>query len=140
MLRSPNLDDRNFEQLLTEATARMHQVCPQWELSESDPAAVLLQAFTHLTEVLIYRVNRWPLKAYIEFLSLLGLRMQSPTAASVELTFTRPRAAESAVEIPRGSRVAVAKPTGSEQPPVFVTAETVRIESGQTEARVAASD
>ena len=107
-LHSPNLDDRNFEQLLAEATARIHQVCPQWELSESDPAAVLLQAYAHLTEVLIYRVNRWPEKAYFEFLNLLGLRVQPPTAASVDLTFSRPRATESAVEIPRGSRVAVA--------------------------------
>src|SRR5258708_7277671 len=100
-LRAPNLDDRDFEQLLSEAKARVRQACPQWELSESDPAEVLLEAFAHLTEVMIYRLNRLPEKAYIEFLSLLGLRMQPPTAASAELTFSRSRATESAVEIPR---------------------------------------
>jgi len=139
-LRAPNLDDRDFEQLLSEAKARVRQACPQWELSESDPAEVLLEAFAHLTEVMIYRLNRLPEKAYIEFLSLLGLRMQPPTAASAELTFSRSRATESAVEIPRGSRVAVAKPTGSEDPPLFVTAQTSRIEPGQTEAKVMAYD
>src|SRR5258708_34999857 len=110
-LRAPNLDDRDFEQLLSEAKARVRQACPQWELSESDPAEVLLEAFAHLTEVMIYRLNRLPEKAYIEFLSLLGLRMQPPTAASAELTFSRSRATESAGEIPRASRVAGAPPT-----------------------------
>jgi len=139
-LRAPNLDDRSFEQLLLEAKARIHQVCPQWELSESDPATVLLQAFAHLTEVMNYRLNRVPEKVYIEFLNLLGLRLQPPTAASVELTFSRSRAAETPVEIPRGSRVAVTKPTGNENPPSFVTAQMARLEPGQTEVKVMACD
>jgi len=139
-LPTPNLDDRNFEQLLNEAKARIHQTCPQWELSESDPATVLLQAHAYLTEVMLYRLNRVPEKAYIEFLNLLGLRMQPPTAASVELTFTRARASDSAIEIPRGSRVTVSKPTGSENPPLFVTVRSARIEPGQTEINATACD
>jgi len=137
-LRSPNLDDRNFDQLLAEAKARVLSTCPQWELSPSDPATVLLDAFSHLTEVMIYRLNRLPEKAYIEFLNLLGLRMQPPTAASVELTFTRPRATDSVTEIPRGSRVTIEKPTGSQEPPIFVTAQPAVIAAGKTETTVIA--
>ena len=139
-LLPPNLDDRTFEQLVSEATARVRQLCPQWELSESDPATVLLQAFGYVTDVLLYRVNRLPELAYIEFLNLLGLRMQPPTAASVELTFSRARITDSAVEIPRGSRVTVAKPTSSEELPVFSTANTARIEAGQSQTIVTSYD
>src|SRR5262252_6642036 len=89
---------------------------------------------------MLYRLNRVPEKAYIEFLNLLGLRMQPPTAASVEFTFTRARATDSALEIPRGSRVTVSKPTGSENPPLFVTVQSARIEPGQTEVNAIAYD
>src|SRR5262249_58520437 len=123
-LRSPNLDDRDFEQLFTDAKARVHQVCPKWEFSESDPATVLLQAFAHLTEVMNYRLNRVPEKVYIEFLNLLGLRIQPPTAATVELTFSRPKPADVVLEIPRGSRVTVGKPTAGESLPTFLTLQS----------------
>ena len=41
----------------------------------------LVEAFAHLTEVMIYRLNQLPEKAYVAFLNLLGVARHAPTAA-----------------------------------------------------------
>src|SRR5215471_7272920 len=137
-LQTPQLDDRTFDQLLEMAKQRAQQVCPEWDLTPSDPGAVLLDIFAYLTEVLTFRLNRIPEKAYIEFLNLLGVKIQPPVAAAARLVFTRARASEVATEIRRGTRVTVARPAGSGESPVFPTAESIRIEPGQTQASVMA--
>ncbi|MBK8978605.1 MAG: baseplate J/gp47 family protein [Planctomycetes bacterium] len=98
-LASPNLDDRDWRDLMQAARDRIRATCPDWtDLSPSDPGVVLLDVFAYLTEILIYRVNRIPEKAWVEFLRLLGLCLEPATAATAELTFafadgTAPRAA-----------------------------------------------
>ncbi len=137
-LPSPNLDDRDFNQLIEEAQRRIRQSCPEWtDLSPGNPGMVLLELFAHLTETMIYRLNRIPDKAYIEFLSLIGVRVQPPAAASTLLRFERSQAADQALEIRRGTRVAAERADGGE-PPVFVTARTVAIPSGETQVEVLA--
>lgn len=132
-LPSLNLDDRDFQALVNEARLTIARTCPSWtDLSPGDPGMVLLELFAHLTEVMIYRLNRLPDKAYIEFLNLLGVFLQPPTAASVELRFSLPKPAERPVEIPRGTRVTVARATGGSEQPVFSTAEPAVIAAGQT--------
>ena len=63
---TPNLDDRNFDQLLNEAKERFTQFSQstvEWtDLTPSDPGIILLELFAHLTEVMIYRLNRVPQK------------------------------------------------------------------------------
>jgi hypothetical protein len=139
-LPSPNLDDRNFYQLLEEAKARIVQSCPEWrtDLSPSDPGIVLLELFAHLTEVMIHRLNRLPEKAYIEFLRLMGVTIHPPSAARVELNFSLGRAADRPVEIPRGTRVTVARVNGGTELPVFVTSRAVTIDAGNTDINVLA--
>ncbi len=108
-LPSPHLDDRSFQQLLDQARTRIVQACPEWtDLTPHDPGMVLLEAFAHLTETMLYRLNRLPEKAYVEFLRLLGVRLQPPAAASVALRFSVSRPAERPVDIPRGTRVTLA--------------------------------
>ncbi len=137
--RVPNLDDRRFQDLLEEARHLISERCPEWtDLGPSDPGMVLLEAFAHLTEVLIYRLNRVPDKAYIEFLRLIGARMQPPAAAAVELLFSLARAQEVPLEIPRGTRVTVARSGGVGEPPIFVTTESVSVPAGTTEVSVRA--
>ncbi len=42
----PNLDDRRFLDLVTEARERIRQSCPSWtDLSVDDPGIALLEAF-----------------------------------------------------------------------------------------------
>lgn len=60
----PDLDDRTFMQLVEEARRHITRTCPEWtDLSPHDPGMTLVEAFAHLTEVMIYRLNRLPDKA-----------------------------------------------------------------------------
>lgn len=138
-LESPNLDDRTWQQLLDSAIARIRQQSPEWsDLSPGDPGIVLLEAFTFLTESLIYRLNRVPDKLFIEFLRLIGVRLQPPAAASVSLVFTRERGVKGALEIPRGTHVTIARPGTGSEAPVFATAEAATIAADADEVTVRA--
>jgi hypothetical protein len=138
-LPSPHLDDRTFHQLLDEARARITQACPEWtDLSPHDPGMVLLEAFAHLTETMLYRLNRLPEKVYVEFLRLLGVRLQPPATASVALRFSVSRPAERPVDIPRGTRVTLSRADAGTEPVVFLTAEAARLPAGATEVEALA--
>jgi len=138
-LPTPNLDDRDFNQLMEEARRQIAQSSPNWtDLSPSDPGTVLLELFAHLTETMLYRLNRLPQKAYVEFLRLLGVRLQPPAAARVELVFSRSRTEDKPIEIPRGTRVTLNRSNGGSEPPVFVTSHTVTIPASENQAQVLA--
>ncbi len=142
-LSSPNLDNRTFDQLLREAVERAKLHCPAWtDHSPGDPGITLLELFAYLTEAMIYQLNRLPEKAYVEFLRLIGVTLHPPAAASVNLVFTLAQPTEKAVEIPRGTRVTVARANGAgsggAEPPVFATARAVTIPLGGTEAQTTA--
>src|SRR6266542_2409937 len=86
----PNPDDPTKLDLLVEyrvhATGQDWQqvstTCPAWPgRAESDPGTVLGELFAYLTEALIYRLNRLPDKAFVEFLRLIGVTVHPPAAA-----------------------------------------------------------
>ncbi|MFL5357278.1 putative baseplate assembly protein [Archangium sp.] len=138
-LPSPNLDDRSFQQLLEEARNRIARSSPEWtDLTPHDPGMVLLEVFAHLTETMLYRLNRLPEKAYVEFLRLIGVRLQPPSAATVRLRFSLTRPSERPVEIPRGTGVTTARTEAGAEPVIFLTAEAVRIPAGSTDVEVLA--
>jgi hypothetical protein len=129
-LPSPNLDDRNFADLVEEARQYIVAHCPVWtDLSPGDPGMVLVEVFAYLTEIMTYRVNRVPSRAYIEFLRLLGVTLLPPSAAAVELRFKLAKPMPHPVEIPRGTRVTASR-SASGEPPVFSTREHKVIEPG----------
>ena len=135
----PDLDDRDFLQLLEEAKARLVRSCPEWtDLSPSDPGMMLLELFAHLTETMIFRLNQLPEKAYIEFLRLLGVTLRPPSAAGVQLRFTSAEAARTAVEIPVGTRVAASRAGAGDEPIVFVTTRAATLAPGETQIDVPA--
>ena len=136
---SPNLDDRTFAQLVEAARDRITAMCPEWtDLSVSDPGMTLVEVFAFLTETMIYRLNRVPEKAYVEFLRLLGVNLLPPEAAGVTLQFKLAKPASKAIEIPRGTRVTVSRHSGGGEPPVFAVTRTVSIAAGQTEVEALA--
>src|SRR5215510_5787074 len=138
-IETPNLDDRDFERLLAEATGVIRKYSPQWtDLSPSDPGMILLEAFAHLTEVMIYRLNRLPQKAYVEFLRLIGVKLYPPSAATVTLRFSLSRPQDTAVEIPRGARVTIGRASGAAEAPVFITTRAASIEPGGQSAEAPA--
>lgn len=135
----PNLDDRRFSDLMAEALNRIRSVCPEWtDLGPSDPGIALLEAFACLTEILLYRVNRIPEKATLEFLKLMGVSLTAPSAASTDLTFSLGVPKDTETVIPAGTRVTTARNAGSAEPPEFITREKAVIPAGETVVTVQA--
>ena len=91
-LTEPNLDDRKFEQILTELRSRIPRYTKDWtNFNESDPGMTLLQLFAWLSESMLFRMNQVPRKNYIKFLKLLGEELTPPKPAEAHLTFiTKP--------------------------------------------------
>ena len=134
----PNLDDRDFNQLMEEARRLIEQRLPDWDFSPSNPGTVLLELFAHLTEGLAYRLNRLPDKAYIEFLNLIGTRLHPPTAAGGVLRFSLSQPAAQPLEIPRGTRVTVSQAGGEGTAPLYVTDRLAVIPAGESAVEVSA--
>ncbi|SER47223.1 putative baseplate assembly protein [Nitrosomonas sp. Nm51] len=138
-MQSPNLDDRTFTDLVEAAKLRIRQRCPEWsDLSPGDPGIVLLEAFAFLTETMIFRLNRIPEKAYIEFLKMIGVRLTPPCAAQVTLEFSLSKPQSKAVEIPVNTRVATANSASGTDAPVFTSSEAATIPAGETSVQVPA--
>ncbi|MCG5472556.1 putative baseplate assembly protein [Micromonospora sp. LAH09] len=132
----PHLDDRGFLDLVTEARERIRQSCPEWtDLSAHDPGMALVEAFAHLTEVMIYRLNQLPEKAYVSFLNLLGVSRHAPTAAWADVRFTRSGTDRGALRVPAGLRVAAAR-GADPRPVVFVTTEPALLSAGEESVTV----
>ena len=133
----PNLDDRTFTQLVEEARARIAATCPEWtDFTPHDPGITLVELFAHLTETMLYRLNRLPDKAFIAFLNLLGVQRHAPVAASVVLEVRRERDG-GVLTAPAGSRVGVGSGGGKDSA-VFRTETEVTLAEGQDSATVVA--
>jgi predicted phage baseplate assembly protein len=118
-LPTPNLDDRRFQDLVDEAKRRVQQKCPEWtDHNVSDPGVTLIEAFAHMVDELIYRVNRVPDLHYLRFLDLIGVRLFPPTAARCEVTFWLSAPRETPVVVPYGAQVATER-SEVEEPVVF---------------------
>lgn len=120
-LPRPNLDDRRFQDLVDEAKRMVQQRCPQWsDHNVSDPGVTLIEAFAHMTDQLIYRLNRVPDKNHVAFLDLIGLTLNPPSAARTEVTFWLSAAQPETIRIREGSEVATTR-TETDEAVVFST-------------------
>jgi len=130
-LHVPNLDNRSYDGMLAEARKKILETGSGWsDLGPSDPGTVLLEAFTFLTDQLIYRLNRLPEKAYLEFLRLMGLKRQPPAAAGAKLVFSVETPLEKPIDIPRGTRATLKRAGGTGEPPVFATVKAGTLPAG----------
>ena len=69
MIPSPNLDDRTFQELVEEAKRLIPQYCPEWtNFNPSDPGITLIELYAWMTELMLYRLNKVPVKNYLAFL------------------------------------------------------------------------
>ncbi|MBW4423096.1 MAG: baseplate J/gp47 family protein [Nostoc desertorum CM1-VF14] len=54
-----NLDDRTYDDLVQEALSMIPTYAPEWtNHNPSDPGIMLIELFAHITEMLLYRLNR----------------------------------------------------------------------------------
>jgi hypothetical protein len=74
----PNLDDRQFDQLVTEARALIPRNLPAWtDFNNSDPGITLLEVFAFLIEAAIYQTNRVPERTLERFAKLVNVERAS---------------------------------------------------------------
>jgi hypothetical protein len=105
-LQIPNLDDRRYQELLDEALARVPVHNPEWtNFNKSDPGVTLIEIFAFLTENLLYRSNQIPERNRRKFLSLLGVPLQSASAAVGLVQFTNERGPAETVTLNDGLEV-----------------------------------
>ncbi|MGI8633135.1 MAG: putative baseplate assembly protein [Solirubrobacterales bacterium] len=121
------LDDRRFQELVSEARMRISQACPEWtEHNASDPGITLIELFAWMTDMLVYRLNRVPDKLHVALLELLGIRLAAPAAATAQLRFRLAAPAKDAVSIPAGTEAGTVR-TPNEPAIVFQTRQDFTI-------------
>jgi predicted phage baseplate assembly protein len=122
-LPAPVLDDRRWADIVAEAKARIPRYTPEWtDLNESDPGITLVELFSWLMEMVLYRLNQVPDLNYLKFLDLLDVRLRPAQPASVDLTFTLVSPAPATeVFVPIGTRIGATG--GDSGPVVFETDE-----------------
>lgn len=119
-LEDPKIDDRSFEQILSELRLRIPRYTKEWtNHNDSDPGMTLLQLFAWLSEQMQFRMNRVPRKNYIKFLKLLGEDLEPACPATAHLTFVTKKNAV-ALPVPARAQVAAQLDDGGE-PLVFET-------------------
>lgn len=91
-LQIPSIDDRRYQDLVTEALARIPVHNPEWtNFNKSDPGVTLIELFAFLTENLLYRANQIPERNRRKFLQLLGVPLQPSSSAVGLVSFTNDR-------------------------------------------------
>ena len=102
-LQVPQLDDRNFEQIVNEVIARIPVHTPEWNnFNNSDPGITLVQLFSFMMENLLYRTNRLPEANRIKFLSLLGIPLRPASPGYGLVSFTNDRGPVQALAVEPG--------------------------------------
>src|SRR3982750_1846603 len=106
-LPPPNLDDRRFQDLVDEAKLLVQRNCPEWtDHNVSDPGVTLIEAFAHMTDQLLYRLNRVPEKSYLAFLDLIGVTLFPPVPARADVTFWLSAPQPGTVVLPENTEIA----------------------------------
>ena len=71
-LKIPNLDDRDYSDLVAEAISMIPRYAPSWtNYNPSDPGITLIELLAYFTEMLLYRLDRVGRDNKVNFLRLL---------------------------------------------------------------------
>jgi hypothetical protein len=120
-LTAPKIDGRDSDAILREARALAPFYTPEWKADdESGGGAALLKIFARLLEGVIRRLNDAPLKHYVAFLEMIGVKLLPAVAARAPLTFVLSKGTKEPVTVPARSQAAAA-PTDGGDPIVFET-------------------
>jgi predicted phage baseplate assembly protein len=130
------LDDRRFQDLVSEARVKIARSCPEWtEHNVSDPGITLIELFAWMTEMTIYRLNRVPDKLHVALLELLGIRLDGPSAAQTSLRFRLAEVAREPVLISAATEVGTPR-TATEESIIFQVDEDFTIPAAEPAAYV----
>ena len=81
-IKPPALDDRSYQDLVTELVARIPAHTPEWTNPRvGDPGRTLIELFAWLGDTILYRANLIPERQRLAFLRLLGMPLEAAIAA-----------------------------------------------------------
>lgn len=84
----PNLDDKNFDELVAEARSLIARYCPRWtDHNVHDPGITFIELFAWLAEMQIYQLNQVTDGHYEKFFKLAGFSPFAAQPARVDITF-----------------------------------------------------
>lgn len=126
MIPAPNLDDRTFEDIVQEAITLIPKYCPGWtNHNPTDPGITLIELFSWMMEMVIYRLNKVTDKNYLAFLELMGISLQPAQPARALLQFAlAPKSTGQRIEA--GTQVATPQ-TGTQEAIVFETERDIQL-------------
>lgn len=126
MIPTINLDDRTFDDIRNEAIRLIPRYCPEWtNHNPSDPGIALIELFSWMTEMTLYRLNKVPAKTYLAMLELMGLSLTAPQSARVPVVFFPTDGHRKTVAVKAGTKVASVSSEG--QPVIFETESDLRV-------------
>ncbi len=101
------MDDRKFQDIVSEARSKIPQYCPEWtDYNLSDPGVTMIELFAWMTDMILYRLNRVPEKNYIKFMDLIGVRLEAPRPAQVDISFRLSAPQPHPIKIVKGTEIA----------------------------------
>ncbi len=121
----PTIDDRRFDDIMTEVRTRIARYTPEWtpvwsDVNDSDPGITMVQVFAWLSEMMLYRMGQVPKLNYLKFLQLLGIELAPAEPAAAEISFpVREDTPAPVVVVPLRTQVSAASPDGA--PLIFET-------------------
>ncbi len=114
-LQAPKLDDRKFQDIVTEARSKIPLYCPKWtDYNLSDPGITVIEMFAWMVDMLLYRLNRVPDKNYIKLMDMIGIRLEPPRPSTVDITFRLSTPQPQVVTIPIGTEIATVRTEAQE--------------------------
>lgn len=107
----PELDDREYEDLLAEAKKVIPATADAWtDMNPHDPGVTIVELLAWLTESYVYQLDQVTDRHREKYLRLVGERRRRPRSASVELSLSPPG---QDVAIPAGTRLEATDGTGT---------------------------
>jgi predicted phage baseplate assembly protein len=122
----PAIDNRRFDDIVSEARARIARYTPEWtpvwsDVNDSDPGITLVQVFAWVADMLLYRMSKVPELNYLKFLQLIGIELNPAQPARVEIEFpVKPSTVDPYVIVPIRTQVSAQASDGG-PPIVFET-------------------
>jgi hypothetical protein len=103
---TPILDDRSYDQILAELTARIPVYTQEWtDHGPSDPGITLLELLAYLGESLLYRFNQIPDQTRLWLLHLLQVPPYPPRRATGLVAFDPTQATGDPPAVSQGTQV-----------------------------------
>ncbi len=128
------MDDKTYKEIVDEALSLIPHYTPEWtNHNPTDPGVTLIELFSWMTEMTLYRMNRVPEKTYLAMLDLMGLTLSAPQASRVLLRFFPVEGYEGVIRLKKGYQVSTSRSDSTESVS-FETDKRVSIQNNSVRA------